>query len=376
MDKRLFLIAFNIIPHIQSKSVFTLLNSLGDFRDILRFKKGDLIAVSGIGEKTAEKILTFPFEERLEKELSLAAKRNVKIITSIDDDYPLQLRNIYSPPLVLYVHGQLPASDIPAIAVVGTRRATEYGRAAAARISGELARSGVIIVSGMARGIDAVAHMAAIRSGGKSIGVMGSGLDVIYPSEHKKLYQQLTENGAVITEFAFGTKPDKSNFPIRNRIISGLSFGALIIEASEKSGTLITGKYALEQGRELFAVPGNITSRQSIGTNYLIKNGAKLVQRAEDVINEFPPLLSKKLSLKKESGESGQSKSEQKIELSESEKKVLSVLEFDKQMHIDIVCSLLREEPARVWQDLLSLEIKGAVVQLEGKMFMKRFEGI
>jgi DNA processing protein len=352
-----------------------LLDSLADFRAILRLKKDDLTAVSGIGEKTAEKILTFPFEERLEKELSFAEKRKVKIITRIDDDYPLQLKNIYSPPLVLYIQGALPASDEPAIAVVGTRRATEYGKVAAAKISGDLGKRGVIVVSGMARGIDAVAHLAAIRSGGRSIGVMGSGLDVIYPSEHRKLYQQLSEHGAVVTEFAFGTKPDKSNFPIRNRIISGLSFGTLIIEASEKSGTLITGKYTLEQGRELFAVPGNITSRQSVGTNYLIKTGAKLVQRAEDVINELPPHLLKKILPDEKVNLNKQSIANQKIELSETERKVLAVLEFDKKKHIDIVCSLLKEEPARVWQDLLSLEIKGAVQQLGGKMFIKRFEG-
>lgn len=374
MDKRHFHIAFNLIPHIQSKAVFALTDSIGDFRAILQMRKADLTAISGIGEKTAEKILSFPFEERLEKELALAEKRKVKIITRMDDDYPSQLKNIYSPPMVLYVQGTLPESDDPAIAVVGTRRATEYGKVAAAKIAGDLGKYGVVIVSGMARGIDAVAHMAAIRSGGKSIGVMGSGLDVIYPSEHKKLYQQLSENGAVITEFAFGTKPDKSNFPIRNRIISGISFGTLIIEASEKSGTLITGKYTLEQGRELFAVPGNITSRQSVGTNYMIKTGAKLVQRAEDVINELPPHLLRKISILKDDKKRGVI-TNRKIELSESERKVLSVLEFDKQKHIDIVCSLLNEEPAKVWQDLLSLEIKGAIQQLQGKMFIKRFEG-
>jgi DNA processing protein len=375
MDKRQFLVAFNIIPHIQSKSIFTLLDSLGDFRDILHLKKADLTAVPGIGEKTADKILSFPFKERLEKEISLAEKRNVKIITRLDEDYPEQLKNIYSPPLVLYIQGNLPVKDEPAIAIVGTRRATEYGRVAAARISGDLAHRGVVIVSGMARGIDAVAHLAAIRGKGKTIGVMGSGLDIIYPSEHRKLYSQIAENGAVITEFAFGTKPDKSNFPIRNRIISGLSFGTLIIEASEKSGTLITGKYALEQGRELFAVPGNITSKQSIGTNYLIKKGAKLIQRADDVMNEFPDYLLKRLKNQIPAEKDEKSPVHEKTELDNNEKRVLSVLEFDKPKHIDIVCSLLNEEPGKVWQHLLSLEIKNAVVQLEGKLFIKRFKG-
>jgi len=375
MDKRQFLVAFNIIPHIQSKAIFALMDSLSDFRDILRLKKADLTAVPGVGEKTAEKILSFPFEERLEKELSLAEKRNVKILTRLDEDYPKQLKNIYSPPLVLYVQGILPAEDEPAIAVVGTRRATEYGRVAAARISGELAHRGVVIVSGMARGIDAIAHMAAIRSKGKTVGVMGSGLDVIYPSEHRKLYGQIAESGAVITEFAFGTKPDKSNFPIRNRIISGLSYGTLIIEASEKSGTLITGKYALEQGRELFAVPGNITSKQSIGTNYLIKTGAKLIQRADDIMNEFPDYLLKKLKNLIPAENAEKYPVHEMTELDDNEKRVLSVLEFDKPKHIDIVCSLLNEEPGKVWQHLLSLEIKNAVVQLEGKLFIKRFKG-
>lgn len=374
MDKRQFLIAFNIIPHIQSKAIFTLIESLNDLRDILRLKKPDLTSVPGLGEKTAEKILTFPFEERLEKELAIAEKRKVRILTCLDDDYPQQLNNIYSPPLVLYVQGEMLSDEEVAMAVVGTRHATEYGKVTASRISGDLAARGIVIVSGMARGIDAVAHMAAIRSKGRTIGVMGSGLDVIYPSEHRKLYSQIAGSGAVITEFAFGTKPDKSNFPIRNRIISGLAYGTLIIEASEKSGTLITGKYSLEQGRELFAVPGNITSKQSIGTNFLIKKGAKLVQRSDDIINELPDYLIKRLKKTNIDSAAEKSSAVEKIVLDENEKKVLSVLEFDKPKHIDIVCSLLDEEPGKVWQYLLSLEIKNAVVQLEGKLFIKKFK--
>ena len=372
MQKRDFLIAFNLIPHIQSKTIFELIKQLDDISDIKKLKKSDLLNYSGIGEKTADKIAGFDFERRLQNELKKAEKQNVKIITKLDDDYPYLLKNIDYQPLVLYIKGELPSDEDVSISIVGTRRPTTYGKVAGSKIAADLAGAGVTITSGLARGIDSIAHKAALNAGGKTVAVLGSGLDIIYPPEHRRLYSKIIESGAAITEFPFATKPERNNFPIRNRIISGISIGTLIVEASEKSGTLITAKYAIEQGRELFAVPGNITSRQSIGTNYLIKNGARLVQRADDIIDELPDNLRQKITEKKGPDSLEDDECQQENDLDEMEKKILSVLEFDKPQHVDVVCAILKEQPHNMWQHLLALEMKNAVLQLEGKMFIRK----
>lgn len=211
----------------------------------------------------------------------------VEVVRVIDSEYPQRLRDVPDAPAVLFVKGRLPASDVPAIAVVGTRRATAYGRQAAEKLSGELARAGVVIVSGLARGIDAVAHHAALAAGGKTVAVLGSGVDRIYPSEHKGLAQRVATSGAVVSEFPLGEPPDAPNFPRRNRIIAGLAHGTLVIEADKESGALITVDFALEQGRDVYAVPGSIFSPVSRGTNTLIKEGAKLVSRVEDILEDL-----------------------------------------------------------------------------------------
>ena len=220
-------------------------------------------------------------------ELSRFEEMGIQVLTWDDAEYPRLLRQIYDPPPALYLLGTLNPEDEFAVAIVGTRRATVYGKQVAEMLANDLARSHVTIVSGLARGIDACAHMATLRAGGRTIAVLGSGVDVIYPPEHRGLAQQIKENGVIISEYPPGTQPDAINFPPRNRIISGLSLGVVVIEADQRSGALITSEYAVDQGREVFAVPGNILNKSSRGTNQLIQNGAKMVLGVKDILEEL-----------------------------------------------------------------------------------------
>ncbi|MCW1967808.1 MAG: DNA-processing protein DprA [Anaerolineae bacterium] len=220
-------------------------------------------------------------------ELDGLHKAGIQAICWDDEQYPPSLRNLSDAPPVLYVKGQITQSDMVAIGIVGTRNATVYGREVAEMLATELARNGVTVVSGLARGIDGVAHNAAIDAGGRTLAVMGSGVDVIYPPEHRKLAQQISEHGALISDYPPGTQPEATNFPPRNRIISGLSLGVVVVEADEKSGALITTQFAADHGREVFAVPGNIFSKTSRGTNKLIQNGAKAVTSVNDILEEL-----------------------------------------------------------------------------------------
>jgi len=223
----------------------------------------------------------------LEEELERVERAEARVITWEDKEYPPQLEHIYAPPPILYIRGEIRPQDEWAVAVVGTRRPTAYGRAATQRLVQALVRHGLTIVSGLARGIDTEAHLACLEAGGRTIAVLGSGIDVIYPSEHRHIAARIAENGAIITECPVGTAPAGKNFPVRNRIISGMSLGTLITEAPERSGALITAGYALEEGREVFAVPGSIFSPQSFETNRLIQRGAKLVATVEDILEEL-----------------------------------------------------------------------------------------
>jgi DNA processing protein len=282
------IIGLNLIPWIETKSIIAILEDINSLQDISRFSIKDLMRYPGIGEMTAKRISEFNFDEALEKELNEAEKTGTKIITIKDKEYPVLLQNIYSPPVVLYLRGDPAKLHTPMIAIVGTRKPSPYGLQIARKLSAELAQSGITVISGMASGTDSIAHKSAILAGGLTVAVLGCGVDVIYPPGNKDLYKEIITKGLIISELPFGSAPAKNNFPIRNRIISGLSLGTLVVEAAEKSGALITAKYAIEQGRELFAVPGSITSRQSVGPNYLIKQGAKLVQRVADILDELP----------------------------------------------------------------------------------------
>ena len=293
------------IEGIGPGKIRNLLAKFKNTKNILSSDYQSLLSVEGISTNLAKRIHKASKERTdahhfTEKELQKLAKLGGKIITIWDEEYPTLLKKIYDPPILFFLLGNLAEADQYAISIVGTRQPTNYGKVQAEKISMDLAKQGITIISGMARGIDSIAHNSAVISGGRTIAVIGSGLDVIYPPENKKLFDKIKENGAIISEFSLGTKPDAQNFPRRNRIISGLSLGVVVIETGATGGAMQTAAFALDQNREVFAVPGNIGVRQSEGTNLLIqKSEAELIISAEDVINELEiklkPVLGKNI---------------------------------------------------------------------------------
>lgn len=250
--------------------------------------KEDLLKIEGIGEESAKQILKEEYRINLEKYEKYMIQNNIEIVNIYDKCYPEKLKRIYDKPIVLYVKGDKNILNNFSLAIVGCRENSEYGEIVASKISYDLAKEGIIVVSGLARGIDSIAHKGCLNANGKTIAVIGNGLDNIYPYENQKLADEIIKKGGlIVSEYIIGTKPEKMNFPARNRIISGMSDGIVVVEAKMKSGTMITVDFALEQGKEVFAVPGNITSKNSEGTNELIKQGAKIVTNYKDIIEEF-----------------------------------------------------------------------------------------
>ncbi len=307
-----------------------------------------------------------------EKEIEAATKLNCSLLTYSSEGYPPLLRQIADPPLVLYVRGDVQALAGPCVAMVGTRRPSTYGLQAALRLAHDLADRGLVIVSGMARGIDSSAHRGALEAKGRTVAVQGRGMDGIYPSENKRLAEKICESGAVISEFPLGTGPTPENFPIRNRIISGLSLGVVIVEASEYSGSLITARLALEQNREVFAVPGNITTPQSFGPNHLIKQGAKLVDQWMDVVEEFPPEIRVQLLPVEEVSGEAPSPGLFEASLTPDQKAVFDILRADEALFVDSIFSAVQLAPPRVLAALLELEMSGLIRQLPGKNFIRK----
>ncbi len=324
----------------------------------------ELTSIDGVDYKTARNILSYSDFKFGEQQNKKAKTDGVEIISFWDERYPENLKRMYDPPVCIYVKGELTKQDKFAISVVGTRLPSSYGKVAAEKISKQLAQKGLVIVSGLARGIDTISHWAALRGNGRTFAVLGSGLDKLYPAENKKLADSIVKQGALISEFSFGTAPDAPNFPRRNRIIAGLSLGTIVVEAGVKSGALLTANYALEQNREVFAVPGNINSSKSTGTNQLIKDGAKLISSINDVLVELEPQL--KYFLKKEN------KQEIRLpaDLTDIDKKVLNVLTNDP-IHIDKLSKQVGKSTAETLSLLLPLEFKDLVKQLPGKLFIK-----
>jgi len=266
----------------------TLLKAFHSPREVFSASGQTLRVIPGIGPKTADNIRSFAAWGKIDQELDLAEKTGVEIIVCTDPRYPQNLLNIYDYPPFLYVKGTLVPGDV-CVAIVGSRLASVYGRYTTEKLSRELAMKGVTVASGLARGIDAAAHRGALAGKGRTIAVLGTGIDTIYPPENVKLAQQISENGALVTEFSLGTPPNAPNFPSRNRIISGISFGVVVVEAGEKSGSLITARIAAEQGRSVFAVPGEFGAAGSRGTNHLIKQGATLLESIDDILEEIMP---------------------------------------------------------------------------------------
>ncbi len=286
MNERKYWLGFSLVPGIGPKRLLLLVQAFGSLLAAWEIGESQLRAAGFDGETTAS-LLRVRSQLDLDAELSRIERLGAHLLTPEDDDYPALLKNLPDAPLTLYVRGTLTAQDDLALAVVGTRKASGYGRDAAAYFSRQLAAQGVTIVSGLAHGIDAVAHRSALEAGGRTIAVMGCGIDRMYPPDHAELARQIAQQGALISEFPLGTKPEARNFPRRNRIISGISLGVLIVEAPEQSGAIITASLAAEQGREVFAVPGSIFNGASSGTNRLIQDGAKLVITVEDILDEL-----------------------------------------------------------------------------------------
>jgi DNA processing protein len=362
-------LALKSLENVGNVGFNSLVNTFGSPLAVFDAPTTSLQKVDRITRKIAHSIKNFDNWATIEKELELADKLNVSIITSDSPSYPRLLLNIYDFPPILYVKGTLSDQDVN-VAVVGSRMASTYGKFTTEKLCRELAMKGVTVVSGMARGIDSAAHAGAIAGKGRTIAVLGSGIDVIYPPENRKLFEKISENGAVITEFPFCTQPLAFNFPARNRIISGLSLGVVVIEANEKSGSLITARLALEQGREVFAVPGNIDSPRTKGTHRLIREGAKLVENTYDILEEILPQVSFSDKAAKSSGEIPlQDHSIKSEELNADEKTILKLI-GKKPVHIDSLAADSDYQIQDVLSILMSLELGGYIEQLPGKNFV------
>jgi DNA processing protein len=336
------------------------------------------LEAAGLRAESAQSIALGRSTALAEEELLRATSAGAAIISLDDDLYPAALKNIYDPPLVLYVRGDAALLAAPGLAVVGTRHPTPYGIGMAQRLSADLASRGLVIVSGMARGVDTAAHKGALEGRGKTIAVWGTGVDVVYPKENKKLSESiLAAGGAIVSEFAMGSFAAPQNFPIRNRIISGMSLGVLVVEAGEYSGTRITARCALEQSRDVFAVPGNVTNKNSWGPNTLIKQGAKLVATWEDVWEELPSQV--KQTLEANWAPATESPANASLfgdeQLSAQEKKVFRLLKADEATQIDELVEKLEPDvsSSEIFVALFELELAGKIKQLPGKNFVRSF---
>jgi DNA processing protein len=330
----------------------------------------------GVPAHVAQAISAQAGLKEAEKEVREVAKADGRLIAADSEDYPPLLKQIPDAPLLLYVRGDARSLSQHAVAVVGTRRPSAYGSSVAHRLAHDLAQRQLVVISGLARGIDSAAHRGALEAKGTTVAVLGSGIDVIYPRENKRLAEQVAKSGAVISEFPLGTGPTPENFPIRNRIISGLSLGVVVVEAAEYSGSLITARQAVEQNREVFAVPGNITSAQSFGPNHLIKQGAKLVDQWMDVIEEFPAEIRMQLLPPAEASEGqlldAQTGSLFEASLSPDQKAIFEVLRADQALFVDEIVGAARVPQPRVLAALLELEMHGLIRQLPGKNFIRK----
>ncbi len=359
------LLRLHMTRGLGTKTYETLIERFGSSEAILNAPRAELESLSGIGPKLATAIIETSRTIDIASEISLAKEKNVQIIPYTSDQYPKHLKAIYDPPLVLYVKGEILETDVIALAIVGARRCTYYGISQAERFSRLLAQKGLCIISGMARGIDAAAHRSAINANGRTIAVLGCGLGVVYPRENIELAEKIVQHGAIVSELPMNTPPDFRNFPPRNRLISGLSLGVLVVESALNSGSLITAQWALEQGKEVFAIPGNIDSIYSRGTHKLIKEGAKLVEDVIDIIQELGP-VAEALSPCDES----ETSDPRSLALNSQEKRIFSFLSSNPK-DIDEIIQNTKLPTSVVTSTLMILEIKKLVKQLSGKRFVK-----
>jgi DNA processing protein len=357
MEDKKYWVGFNLIKGIGAVRMQGLVAYFGDLESAWRSDPFQL-AEAGLGAKVVERVLAARESVDLNQVWAKIEAQGIKILTWADEEYPSRLREIDQPPPVLYVRGEYLQDDLFAVAVVGTRKVTPYGRQLTEEIASFLAANGITVVSGLARGVDAIAHQTALRAGGRSIGILGSGVDKIYPPEHRALAEQMMERGAIISDYAVGTPPDASNFPPRNRIISGLSLAVVVIEAAETSGALITAEFAAEHGREVFAVPGSIFAPQSKGTNRLIQKGALPLLTPDDLMQAL------------DITRIGEHKSARKVlPADETEALVLSVLSREP-LHVDEIRNQANLPIEKVSATLALMELKGMVRQVGGMNYV------
>jgi len=355
-------IALTLIPGVGSVNSRLLLNHFGNAEDVFKAKKSQLLSIPGIGEKTAQCILQHDFFVRAEKELEFVEKYKLKTFFYNSEDYPKRLKNCYDAPILLYYKGNAELNSTRIVSIVGTRNATPYGKELTDALIAELKKNNVLIVSGLAYGIDAMAHKVSLKYNIPTVGVVGHGLDRIYPAQHRELAEKMITNGGILTEFPSQTKPDRENFPKRNRIVAGLADATIIVEASLRGGALITAELANSYNRDVFSFPGNIKQEFSAGCNFLIKtNRANLITSAKDLeyilgwSSEAPKEEQKQLSLR--------------INLSSDEKHVVDVLLVKKQAGIDEISIETKLPQSKLAITILGLEMQGILITLPGKIY-------
>jgi DNA processing protein len=369
----------NMTPGIGPRAAAKLLERFGSAEAVYNATRTELEQLR-LPPEAIDTIIARNLRSTAEAEIAAVRKLGGDILLLDDGVYPSSLREIYDPPIVLYVKGAWSEClDQPCVGVVGSRKCSTYGQNSAMMLARDLAQRGITVVSGFARGIDAAAHRGALEAGGRTVAVLGTGIDEVYPRDHKKLAAEVLANGgALVSQFPLGTPPVSENFPYRNRIISGLSLGIVVVEAAENSGSLITARLAMEQNREVFAVPGNITSRNSFGTNYLIKGaGAKLVQHWQDIATELPPPLAAKLlpppvDAKRVQPSFAGNLVLAPVGLSETETSVFRLLSHDSPVHVDWLVDKTKLPVSELTAALLALEMRELVRALPGRCFVRK----
>jgi DNA processing protein len=371
-------ISLNMTPGVGPRAATKLLERFGSAEAVFGARRSELESLR-LRPETVESILRREFEEKAAEELETLQAMDGDVLVLDDGTYPALLREIADPPIVLYVKGAWQECfDAPCVAMVGSRRSSTYGQNSAEMLAKDLASRGITVVSGFARGIDASAHRGALAGNGRTVAVLGTGLDMIYPKEHHRLAEQiLAGGGCLVTQFPLGTPPLKDNFPYRNRIISGLSLGVLVVEATDRSGSLITARLAMEQNREVYALPGNITSANSYGTNFLIKSaGAKLVQQWQDVVSEFPKEIAAAILppplTKGENGRMSVQPDLAPADLDDIERRVWKLLAPDAAVHIDSLLEQTQLPITEVTNALVAMEMRDLIRALPGRHFAKK----
>ncbi len=354
------LLELSSVPLVGPTRLRKLISVLGSPEAVLEASYRQLIGIEGIDQKTARKIKQGPNKEFVKIQLQKIKENGVNVLSYWDEDYPDSLKRIYDPPAFLFYKGQTKVLKTPAIAVVGTRIPSNYGKLVTEKFVRILAQNHFTIISGFARGVDSIAHKAALKNNAFTIAVLGNGLDVLYPPENKNLFNQIENNGIILSEYPMGTPPDSGNFPKRNRIISGISVGVLVTEAGIKSGALLTAIYANDQNREVFAIPSSVLTPKSAGCHKLIKQGAILAEQPEEIIQVIAP----QIQLHKDTD---QRKTQQ---LNGAMKKIYQVLSGEP-LHVDQIAIQTGLSPAETLSNLLTLELMGLIRQMAGKMFIR-----